>query len=42
VLRALEAKEEPRREGRRVIFDDALSVQTVSSSGGNGFFETDA
>src|SRR5207253_5255768 len=31
ILRALEAKEEPRREGKRVIFDDALSIRTVSS-----------
>jgi CO/xanthine dehydrogenase Mo-binding subunit len=32
VLRALEAKKEPRREGKRVIFDEELSVGTV----GNG------
>jgi CO/xanthine dehydrogenase Mo-binding subunit len=41
LLRALEAKEEPRREGKRVIFDDALSIRTVSSNGGKGFLETD-
>jgi CO/xanthine dehydrogenase Mo-binding subunit len=31
VLRALEAKAEPRREGKRVIFDEELSVSTVGS-----------
>jgi len=41
VLRALDAKREPRRDGKRVIFDDELSVRTVSSTGGQGFFETD-
>jgi hypothetical protein len=41
VLRALEAKREPRREGKRVIFDDEISVRTVSSDGGEGFFATD-
>jgi CO/xanthine dehydrogenase Mo-binding subunit len=29
VLRALEAKREPRRDGKRVIFDEELSVATV-------------
>jgi CO/xanthine dehydrogenase Mo-binding subunit len=41
ILRALEAKAEPRREGKRVIFDDVLSIRTVSSNGGKGFLETD-
>ena len=41
VLRALDAKREPRRDGKRVIFDEELSVRTVSSTGGKGFFETD-
>ena len=41
VLRALEAKKEPRREGKRVIFDDEISIRTVSSDGGEGFFATD-
>ena len=41
VLRALEAKREPRRDGKRVIFDEELSVRTVSSTGGKAFFETD-
>ncbi len=31
VLRALEAKAEPKREGRKVVFDEELSVNTVSS-----------
>ena len=39
VLRALEAKAEPRREGKRVIFDEELSVRTVSSTGGKGFLD---
>ena len=33
VLRALEAKAEPRREGKLVIFDEELSVNAVSSGG---------
>jgi hypothetical protein len=37
VLRALEAKEagagEPRREGKKVVFDEELSVNAVSSGG---------
>jgi CO/xanthine dehydrogenase Mo-binding subunit len=41
VLRALDAKREPRRDGKRVIFDEELSIRTVSSDGGTGFFETD-
>jgi hypothetical protein len=40
ILRALDAKEEPRRDGKRVIFDDELSIRTVSSNGGEGFLET--
>jgi CO/xanthine dehydrogenase Mo-binding subunit len=34
VLRALDARAEPRREGKRVIFDDAISIRAVSSSAG--------
>ncbi len=41
VLRALDAKREPRREGKRVIFDEELSIRAVSSNGGKGFLETD-
>ena len=42
VLRALDAKAEPRRDGKRVIFDDELSIRAVSSNAGkdadgNGF-----
>jgi hypothetical protein len=33
VLRALEEKKEPRREGKLVVFDEELSVNTVSSGG---------
>ena len=42
VLAALEAKQEPRREGKRVIFDEDLSVRTVSSNGGVGFLDVPA
>jgi CO/xanthine dehydrogenase Mo-binding subunit len=42
VLRALEAKAEPRREGKRVIFDEEISVAGVSSNGGEGFWGVDA
>jgi len=41
ILRAIDAKSEPRREGKRVVFDDELSVRSLSSTGGKGFFETD-
>jgi len=33
VLRALEAKAEPGREGRKVVFDSELSVNAVSKGG---------
>jgi CO/xanthine dehydrogenase Mo-binding subunit len=38
VLRALEERKEPRREGRRIIFDEDLAVSTVSSTGGERFW----
>src|SRR3954452_2626904 len=41
VLRALDGDKEPRRDGKRVIFDEPISIRTVSSGGGNGFFDTD-
>ena len=34
VLRALDARAEPRREGKRVIFDDEISIRSVSSNAG--------
>jgi CO/xanthine dehydrogenase Mo-binding subunit len=34
VLRALEARAEPRREGKRVIFDEPISIRGVSSGAG--------
>jgi CO/xanthine dehydrogenase Mo-binding subunit len=34
VLRALEEKREPRREGKRVIFDDDISIRGVSANAG--------
>ncbi len=40
VLRAIRAKPEPRREGKRVIFDEALSLKAVTSNGGAGFLDT--
>ncbi|MBV9680918.1 MAG: molybdopterin-dependent oxidoreductase [Solirubrobacterales bacterium] len=39
VLRAIQAKAEPRREGKRVIFDEEISLSAVSSNGGAGFLE---
>jgi CO/xanthine dehydrogenase Mo-binding subunit len=33
VLRALEAKAEPTRDGKKIVFDEELSVNTVSSGG---------
>lgn len=39
VLRAIRHKNEPRREGKHVIFDEDLSVRTVSSNGGSGFLD---
>jgi CO/xanthine dehydrogenase Mo-binding subunit len=37
ILRALESEREPRREGKRVIYDEELSVTTLSSDGGQAF-----
>ena len=37
VLRALEAKAEPKREGKHVVYDEAISIRAVSSNGGTGF-----
>jgi CO/xanthine dehydrogenase Mo-binding subunit len=34
VLRALEERKEPRRDGKRVVFDEDLSIRAVSSVGG--------
>src|SRR5437588_413534 len=39
VLRAIQEKREPRREGKRVIYDEEISVRAVSSNGGAGFLE---
>jgi CO/xanthine dehydrogenase Mo-binding subunit len=33
VLRALEAKAEPKREGKKIVFDEELSVNAISSGG---------
>jgi CO/xanthine dehydrogenase Mo-binding subunit len=41
VLKALDARHEPRREGKRVIFDEELSLRTVSETGGEGFLRID-
>jgi hypothetical protein len=38
ILRALEAKREPRREGKRVIFDEELAIETLSADGGQAFW----
>ncbi len=42
VLRALQAQAAPRREGKRVIFDEAISIAAVSTNGGVGFWGVDA
>jgi CO/xanthine dehydrogenase Mo-binding subunit len=42
VLRALDAKREPRREGKRVIFDEEISVATLSADGGQAYWGVDA
>jgi len=39
VLRAMQEKREPRRDDKRVVFDEELSVRTVSSNGGAGFLD---
>jgi CO/xanthine dehydrogenase Mo-binding subunit len=38
VLAALEAKREPRREGKRVIFDEEISIATLSADGGEAYW----
>jgi hypothetical protein len=42
VLRALREKSAPRREGKRVIFDEPISIGAVSANGGEGFWSVDA
>ena len=42
VLAALEAQRSPRRDGKRVIYDEHLSVKTVSSNAGSGYLDVDA
>ena len=42
VLAAIEEKREARRDGKRFVFDEDLSVKTVSSNGGSGFLGVDA
>ncbi len=41
VLRAIQSRAEPRREGKRVIYDSEISLEAVSSSGGSGFREVE-
>jgi CO/xanthine dehydrogenase Mo-binding subunit len=41
VLEAIRANREPRREGKRVIFDEHLSVRSVSSNGGAAYLEVE-
>jgi CO/xanthine dehydrogenase Mo-binding subunit len=41
VLEALAERREPRRDGKRVVFDEQLSVRTVSSNGGSGFLDVE-
>jgi hypothetical protein len=42
VLEALETRREARRDGKRVIFDEHISVKALSSNEGAGFFGVDA
>ena len=42
VLRALQDKREPRREGKRVVYDEEISVAAVSADGGAAFWGVDA
>src|SRR3954454_10448993 len=42
VLAALAEKREPRRDGKRVIFDEEISVKAVSADGGAAYFGVDA
>jgi CO/xanthine dehydrogenase Mo-binding subunit len=42
VLDALAAKHVPRRDGNRVVFDEHISVKTISTNGGEGFLGVDA
>ena len=42
VLRALQERREPRRDGKRVIFDEEISVAAVSADGGQGYWGVDA
>src|SRR5204862_4047647 len=41
VLEAIQAKREPRRDGKRFVFDEHLSVKAVSANGGEGFLGVD-
>jgi hypothetical protein len=41
VLAAIQAKREPKRDGKRVVFDEHLSVKALSSNAGSAFFATD-
>jgi CO/xanthine dehydrogenase Mo-binding subunit len=41
VLRALDEKRGPRRDGKRVIYDEGLSIRAVSSGGAEGFLLPD-
>jgi CO/xanthine dehydrogenase Mo-binding subunit len=42
VLAAIQEQREPRRDGKRVIFDEHISVRALSSNDGAGFFPVDA
>jgi hypothetical protein len=42
VLAAIQEKREPRRDGKRVVFDEHISVKALSSNDGAGFFNVDA
>ena len=39
VLRAIRAQAQPRREGKRVIYDEEISLRAVTTNGGAGFVD---
>src|SRR5207244_8826256 len=42
VLAAIEEQRQPRRDGKRIVFDEHLSVRSVSANGGEGFLGVEA
>jgi hypothetical protein len=36
VVKALQERREPRRDGKRVVYDEELSIRSVSATAGKG------